>query len=65
MSEGDAHAVQESVDAIYDASNLASAFEQYTRNIQSTVEAWIFDRIQNDDIAILTYREVFRMRNLH
>ncbi|KAF3046048.1 hypothetical protein E8E12_010658 [Didymella heteroderae] len=63
--EGDVCAVEQPAYAIYDTANLVSAFERYFSSLQPAIEAWIFDRIQNDEVATYTYREVFRMRSVH
>jgi hypothetical protein len=63
--EGEVCAVEQPAYAIYDTANLVSAFERYFSSLQPAIEAWIFDRIQNDEIATYTYREVFRMRSVH
>lgn len=63
--DGEVRAVEQPAYAIYDTANLVSAFERYFSSLQPHIEAWIFDRIQHDEIATLTYREVFRMRSVH
>jgi hypothetical protein len=63
--EGDICAIEQPAYAIYDTANLVSAFERYFSSLQPAIEAWIFDRIQHDEIATYTYREVFRMRGVH
>ncbi|XPS72445.1 hypothetical protein M3J09_004610 [Ascochyta lentis] len=63
--EGDVRAIEQPAYAIYDTANLVSAFERYFSSLQPHIEAWIFDRIQNDEVATHTYREVFRMRSVH
>ncbi len=63
--EGDVRAIEQPAYAIYDTANLVTAFERYFSSLQPAIEAWIFDRIQNDEIATQTYREVFRMRSVH
>lgn len=51
--------------AIYDTASLVSAFEGYFSSLQPAMERWIYDRVQSDEIACLTYREVARMRSTH
>jgi hypothetical protein len=63
--EGEVCAVEQPAYAIYDTANLVSAFERYFSSLQPAIEAWIFDRIQNDEVATYTYGEVFRMRSVH
>ena len=63
--EGDVRAIEQPAYAIYDTINLVSAFERYFSSLQPAIEAWIFDRIQHDEIATHTYQEVFRMRSVH
>ncbi|KAH6618588.1 hypothetical protein C7974DRAFT_32878 [Boeremia exigua] len=63
--EGDVYAIEQPAYAIYDTASLVTAFERYFSSLQPAIEAWIFDRIQNDKIATQTYREVFRMRSVH
>ena len=63
--EGEVCAIEQPAYAIYDNANLVTAFERYFSSLQPAIEAWIFDRIQNDEIATHTYREVFRMRSVH
>ncbi|KAK7177885.1 hypothetical protein PSPO01_16069 [Paraphaeosphaeria sporulosa] len=49
--------------SVYDSSTLVSLIEEYSINLQPAVEQWIFAQIQHDQIAILTYQEVFRLRS--
>lgn len=63
--EGDVCAVEQPAYAIYDTANLVTAFERYFSELQPAIEGWIYNRIQNDEIATHTYREVFRMRRVH
>ncbi|UPX16239.1 uncharacterized protein EKO05_0006650 [Ascochyta rabiei] len=63
--EGHVRAIEQPAYAIYDTANLVSAFERYFSSLQPHIEAWIFDRIQHDEVATHTYREVFRMRSVH
>lgn len=63
--DGEVRAIEQPAYAIYDTANLVTAFERYFSSLQPAIEAWIFDRIQHDEIATLTYREVFRMRSVH
>lgn len=61
--EGEVKAVEQPALAIYDTANLVPAFERYFSSLQPAIEEWIFARIQQDEIASLTYTEVLRMRN--
>lgn len=63
--EGEVCAIEQPAYAIYDTANLITAFERYFSSLQPAIEAWIFDRIQNDEVANHTFREVFRMRSVH
>ncbi|KAK7177986.1 hypothetical protein PSPO01_15965 [Paraphaeosphaeria sporulosa] len=49
--------------SVYESSTLVSLIEEYSINLQPAVEQWIFEQIQHDQIAILTYQEVFRLRS--
>jgi hypothetical protein len=62
--EGEVKAVEQPAYAIYDTANLVPAFERYFSSLQPAIEQWIFARVQQDEIASLTYAEVIRMRNV-
>jgi hypothetical protein len=64
-TEGEVRAVEQPAYAIYDTASLVPAFERYFSSVHVAIEAWIFARIQQDEIASLTYREVVRMRGTH
>lgn len=60
--DGELKSVEQPAYAIYDTANLVPAFERYFSSLQPAIETWIFDRISQDEVATLTYREVLRMR---
>ncbi len=49
--------------AVYDTANLVPAFDRYFASLQPGIEEWIFARIQQDQVALLTYQEAVRMRD--
>jgi hypothetical protein len=63
--EGDVCAIEQPAYAVYDTANLVSAFERHFGGLQLHIEDWIYSRIQNDEIAVHTYREVLRMQKVH
>ncbi|KAF3008974.1 hypothetical protein E8E13_011486 [Curvularia kusanoi] len=63
--EGGVCAIEQPAYAVYDTATLVNSFEGYFGGLQSHIETWIYDRIQNDEIAMQTYQEVFRMRKVH
>ena len=63
--DGELKAVEQPAYAIYDTANLVPAFERYFSSLQPAIEAWIFTRINQDEVATLTYTEVLRMRSVH
>jgi hypothetical protein len=63
--EGDVCTIEQPAYAVYDTANLVSAFERYFGSLQLHIEDWIYSRIQNDEIAVHTYREVLRMQKVH
>ncbi|KAL5374154.1 hypothetical protein PMIN03_007504 [Paraphaeosphaeria minitans] len=48
--------------AVYDTQSLVPLLERYITNLQPAVERWIFARVSHDEIAVLTYQEVVRLR---
>ncbi|KAL1606671.1 hypothetical protein SLS60_004078 [Paraconiothyrium brasiliense] len=48
--------------AVYDTQSLVPLLERYITNLQPAVEQWIFARVAHDEIALLTYQEVVRLR---
>jgi hypothetical protein len=63
--DGELAAVEQPAYAIYDTANLVPAFERYFSSLQPAIEAWVFTRINQDEVASLTYTEVLRMRSVH
>ncbi|KAF2131003.1 hypothetical protein P153DRAFT_287202 [Dothidotthia symphoricarpi CBS 119687] len=63
-TEGEVKAVEQPAYAIYDTANFVPAYERYFSTLQPAIEAWVFARIRQDEIASLTYQEVTRMRSL-
>jgi len=49
--------------AVYDTSALITAVERYLFRSQPSIEQWIFNHIQSNQLAILTYREALRQRD--
>jgi hypothetical protein len=62
--DGELKQVEQPAYAVYDTAHLVPDFERYFSSFQPAIEAWIFSRISQDEVASLTYAEVFRMRNL-
>lgn len=62
--EGAVKVVEQPAYAIYDTASFISTFERYFSSMQPSIEAWIFHRVQDDEIALLTYREVVRVRSM-
>jgi hypothetical protein len=48
--------------AVYDTQSLIPLLERYIISLQPAVEQWIFTRVSHDEIALLTYQEVVRLR---
>jgi hypothetical protein len=63
--DGEVKTIEQPAYAIYDTANLVTAFETYFSSLQPAIEAWIFTRITQDEVAHLTYTEVLRMRTTH
>lgn len=63
-TEGRVRQIQQPPYAVYDTETLVSEFEQYFLVLQPAVEQWIFESVQHDEIAFLTYQEVMRLRSL-
>jgi hypothetical protein len=63
--DGELKAVEQPAYAVYDTANLVPAFERYFASLQPAIEAWIFTRISQDEVASLTYTEVLRMRSVN
>jgi hypothetical protein len=63
--DGEVKTIEQPAYAIYDTANLVTAFESYFSSLQPAIEAWIFTRITQDEVAHLTYTEVLRMRTTH
>jgi hypothetical protein len=63
--DGELKAVEQPAYAVYDTANLVPAFERYFSSLQPAIEAWIFTRISQDEVASLTYTEVLRMRSVN
>ncbi|KAF2689292.1 hypothetical protein K458DRAFT_290815 [Lentithecium fluviatile CBS 122367] len=61
--EGDVEIVDQPAYAIYDTALFVPAFERYFSTMQPAIERWIFDRVRTDEIALLTYHEVMRVRS--
>ena len=63
--EGEIRQVNQPAYAIYDTASLVPAFERYFSGLQPAIEEWIFARIQQDEVALLTYQEAVRMRSVN
>jgi hypothetical protein len=63
-AEGVVQVIKQPAYAIYDTASFLSTFERYFSSMQPAIEAWIFHRVRDDEIAMLTYREVMRVRSL-
>lgn len=63
--DGELKTIEQPAYAIYDTAKLVTAFETYFSSLQPAIEAWIFTRITQDEVARLTYTEVLRMRTTH
>lgn len=63
--DGELKTIEQPAYAIYDTADLVPAFERYFSSLQPAIEAWIFTRISQDEVARLTYTEVLRMRSVH
>lgn len=63
--DGEVKQIEQPAYAVYDTANLLPAFETYFSSLQPAIEAWIFTRIGQDEVATLTYTEVHRMRTVH
>ncbi|KAF1963007.1 hypothetical protein CC80DRAFT_434389, partial [Byssothecium circinans] len=61
-TDGQIKVVEQPPYAVYDTASLIPIFERYFSHLQPAIEAWIFDRVQHDEIALLTYNEVMRLR---
>lgn len=61
--EGPVVTVDQPAYAVYDTADLMANVERYLRRNQPSIEHWILDRIQNDPIALLTYKEAIRQRD--
>ncbi|KAF2116778.1 hypothetical protein BDV96DRAFT_491196 [Lophiotrema nucula] len=48
--------------AIYDTANFQMQVQQYLLNIMPSLEAEVFSRVRNDDLASLTFTEAVRFR---
>jgi hypothetical protein len=62
--DGELKSIEQPAYAVYDTANLVPAFERYFSSLQPAIEAWIFTRISQDEVASLTYTEVLRMRSV-
>ncbi|KAF1977848.1 hypothetical protein BU23DRAFT_577794 [Bimuria novae-zelandiae CBS 107.79] len=62
-TEGRLITVEQPPYAVFDTQKLVPAFEGYFNTLQPAVEQWIFRRVSHDEIALLTYQEVMRMRS--
>ncbi|EAT84843.2 hypothetical protein SNOG_07377 [Parastagonospora nodorum SN15] len=63
--DGELKTIEQPAYAIYDTADLVPAFERYFSSLQPAIEAWIFARISQDEVARLTFTEVQRMRSVH
>ncbi|KAH7398986.1 hypothetical protein DE146DRAFT_719152 [Phaeosphaeria sp. MPI-PUGE-AT-0046c] len=63
--DGEVKQVEQPAYAVYDTANLSTSFERYFSSLQPAIEAWIFARISQDEVATRTYTEVLRMRGVH
>jgi hypothetical protein len=61
-TEGQVKVVEQPPYAVYDTASLIPIFERYFTHLQPAIEQWIFDRVQHDEVALLTYNEVIRLR---
>ncbi|KAF2712040.1 hypothetical protein K504DRAFT_371861 [Pleomassaria siparia CBS 279.74] len=62
-SDGKIRRIEQPAYAVEDTVGLMALFQQYFLDIEPEIENLLFHRIQYDDIATLTYREVFRIRS--
>lgn len=62
-TEGRLIKVEQPPYAVFDPEKMVPAFERYFNSLQPAVEQWIFSRVSHDEIALLTYHEVVRLRS--
>lgn len=61
-SDGKINKMEQPAYAVVDTQHLTSFLEQYVLDVQPSIENWLLQRIQHDDIASHTIREVLRLR---
>lgn len=61
-TDGQIKVIEQPPYAVYDTASLIPLFERYFSQLQPALENWIFDRVRHDEVALLTYNEVMRVR---